>query len=98
MNERLWRTRIRFSSGSARRESGEDPDPLPLKTGPPAEGGDQPPIVVTLERDGHGIDREVAAKQILPNRGVLDGGQGRRRVVELRPCGDDGATLAFAVD
>ena len=76
----------------------EDADRPLLEVAPPAEGIDQAAQVVALQRDRHRVDREVAAEEVLPDRGVLDGGQRCGRVVELRPCGDDVDALAVAVD
>ena len=80
------------------REVVQDADPLLLEIGSASEGIDEEPVLVALQRDRHRIDREVAAEQILTDRGVLNRGQRRRRVVELRPRSDDVHALAVAVD
>ena len=61
----------------------EDADRPGLQIAPAAEGVDQPASILPLQRDGHRVDREVAAEEILADRRVLDRRQGRRRVVEL---------------
>ena len=48
------------------------PDRPGLQIAPPAEGIDQPSPILSLQRDGHRIDREVAAEEILSDRRVLD--------------------------
>ncbi len=44
---------------------------------------DEAPEVGGLERHRHGVDREVAAKEIFPQAGALDGRESAWRVVEL---------------
>ena len=80
------------------REVVEHADRPRLEIAPPAEGIDEPAEVGALERDRHRVDREVAAEQVLPDRGVLDGRQRGRSVVELGARGDDVDALVIAVE
>ena len=80
------------------REVVQDADSLLLEIGAPTERIDEPAVVVALQRKRHRVDREVAPEEVLPDRGVLDRRQRRRRVVELRPGRDDVDALAVAVD
>ena len=76
----------------------QDADPSGVEVAPPAERVDEPAEVVAPERDGHRVDREVAAEEVLPDRRVLDGRQRGRRVVELRARRDDVHAPVLAVD
>ena len=80
------------------REVVEHADRPRLEIAPPAEGIDEPAEVGALERDRHRVDREIAPEEVLADRGVLDGRQRRRRVVELGARGDDVDALVLAVE
>ena len=80
------------------REVVQHPDGLRHEVRAPAERVDEPAKVLGLEGRCHGVDREVAAVEILADRCMLDSGQGARRVVELRACRDDVHALVVAVD
>ena len=67
----------------------EDPQDAGLQVAKAAEEVDQAPEVLALERDREGVDREVAPVEVLPDRGLLDRGQGARVVVELGAGGGD---------
>ena len=54
-----------------------------LEVRPAAEEVDEVAERVALQRDGHRVDREVAAEEVLAQRGALDPGQRGRTVVEL---------------
>ncbi len=71
----------------------EDADRPRLQVAPPTEGVDQPASILTLQRDGHRVDREVAAEEILADRRMLDRRQGRRARRRTR-CGRSPRRLA----
>src|SRR5215211_2517231 len=79
------------------REVVEEADRLRVEVAASVERVDESAEVLALERDGHRIDREVAAEEVLADRRVLDARQRRRRVVELRARGDDVDALVVAV-
>ncbi len=76
----------------------EHSDRARLEVAAARERVDQPSVVGALERDGHRVDREVAAEEVLPDRRVLDARKRRRRVVELGAGGDDVDPLLVAVE
>ena len=73
-------------------------DPAGDEVAPAAERIEQPAEVVAPKGGSHGVDREVAAVQVVPDGRVLDGRQRRRRVVELGAGGDDVDALPVAVE
>src|SRR5205814_215337 len=80
------------------REVVEYADPARVEVHPTPEGIDEPAVVLALQRHGHRVDREVAAKEVLADRRVLDRRQRGRGVVELGAGGHDVDTLAVPVD
>ena len=59
----------------------KDPDPPCAEIGQAARRVHQPAPVGAVEPDGEGVQGEVAAREILRERGGLDAGQGARRAV-----------------
>ena len=76
----------------------EDPDAPCLEVLAAAEGVDEPAEVLALQGDGHRVDREVAAVQVLVDRARLDRGKDGGSVVGLAARGHDVDALLFAVD
>ena len=76
----------------------EDSDAPGLEVLAAAERVDEPAEVLALQGDRHGVDREVAAVQVLVDRPRLDRGEHRRGVVRLAARGHDVDALVVAVE
>ncbi len=61
----------------------QDADVTPLQVAQAPEEVEQLPEALPAQGDGHGVDGEIAAVEVLPDRGDLHRGQGRRIFVEL---------------
>ena len=75
----------------------EDADDSLVEVGLSAVGIDELAVPGRLQREGHRVDREVAAKEILLDAGPLDRRQSGRRGIHLPARGDRVDVLALAV-
>jgi hypothetical protein len=76
----------------------KDADAPRLEVDAPAERVDELADGGALERDGHRVDREVAAVKIVVDRPGCDGGQNSGRVVRLTARRDDVNALVVTVE
>ena len=76
----------------------EDPDAPGLEVLAAAERVDEPAEVLAFQGDGHRVDREVAAVEVVVDRARLDAREHRGRVVGLAARGDDVDALVVAVE